>query len=181
MSTHFNRFMIAIFLVCGSMQPSRAESADMATSRSLEPIEISASDLERRLAVPRFNTILFDTRSRVEFDVSHLKSAIWLNPEISPATFLATLGPRSRGAYVVFYCTMSQRSMAFALRILDGLEQKGVRRVAVLKGGIIAWANASRELIDVQGTTKFVNPNNSDFMNALSQPELARFSTTFAK
>ena len=174
MRAHFILLMLVGFLGYASMQPSWAESG-FPSPRSLEPVEIAAIDLEKRLAVPRFNLILFDTRSRAEFDVSHLKSAIWLDPETSPSTFLAAFGRRARNAYVVFYCTMGQRSMDYALHVLDGLEQKGVRRVAVLKGGIIAWANASGELSDAGGSTRFVHPFNIDSVKALSQPELARF------
>ena len=174
MRAHFILLMLAGFLAYASMQPSWAESGSPSL-RPLEPVEIAVIDLQKRLAVPRFNIILFDTRSRAEYDVSHLKSAIWLDPETSPSTFLATFGRRARNAYVVFYCTMSQRSMDYALRVLDELEQKSVRRVAVLKGGIIAWANASGELSDAGGSTRFVHPFNLDTVKALSQPELARF------
>ncbi len=164
-------YLTALFC-CGSSLPSRAESEAM---KLLEPPEIAPTELSKRITAKNAGTLLFDTRSRVEYDVSHLTNAIWLDPTTTPERFIELFGPKAKGSQVVFYCTMSLRSVGFAANVMDRLDQIGVRRVAVLKGGIIGWANEDLVLVDYEGPTKFVHPFNNDAVNSLKQPELARF------
>jgi rhodanese-related sulfurtransferase len=160
---------------CGAVPQLRAETDSARLSSPLEPPEIETAALARRIAGRNHRVLIFDTRSKAEYEVSHLEGALWLAPETGVDSFIANIGPRAQGAYVVFYCTMGLRSTEYALKAMDPLARIGARKVAVLKHGILGWANANFKLVDAQGTTRFVHTFNPESAVSLTEPGLARF------
>lgn len=73
--------------------------------------------------------IIYDVRERQEYELSHLRSARWLQPGTSP--------PPLPHARVVFYCSVGARSAEMTEAAGAGFN---------LEGGIFAWANSGRML-----------------------------------
>jgi rhodanese-related sulfurtransferase len=160
---------------CDAISVLHAETDSPRLSSPLEPPEIETAALARRITGRSLRVLIFDTRSKTEYEVSHLEGAIWLAPETDVDSFIASIGPRARDAYVVFYCTMGLRSTEYALKAMDALARAGARKTVVLRNGILGWANANLKLVDAHGATRLVHTFNPEAAARLTEPALARF------
>ena len=135
---------------------------------------VSATALasERRRGLP---IILVDVRSDAEYQVGHLPGALRFEAARSTTELKSLLRGKVRGATVLFYCTLGQKSQAVAERIAPTLYDAGARSIAVLEQGIIGWANAQARMVDRHGDTRFVHPADANLGTRLKQPELARY------
>jgi len=103
--------------------------------------------------------ILFDVREPSEFAVSHLKSAIRINPEISTQDFIEKFSVLTNGKTAIFYCSVGQRSSVLADRVQSALVSSGAKAAYNLEGGIFKWHNERRLLYTSGATpTKYVHP-----------------------
>lgn len=82
--------------------------------------------------------LLLDVRTQEEFEVSHLESALRVEPGTTDFTDLA-LPPDT---LVVAYCSVGYRSAA----VVDAVQQAGFEAVFNLEGGLFQWANEGRPL-----------------------------------
>ncbi|MGJ8644675.1 MAG: rhodanese-like domain-containing protein [Luteolibacter sp.] len=97
------------------------------------------------------NTVLLDTRQPEEFQTSHLPGAHWIGFKKFKITNLPEI---QKDAPIIVYCSVGYRSE----KIGDKLKAAGYTNVRNLYGGIFAWANEGRELVDNAGnTTKTVH------------------------
>lgn len=78
--------------------------------------------------------LLLDTRSREEFDVSHIENAQRAST-LDEAMLL--LADRSKEQLVVTYCSVGYRSAIIA----DELGKAGFRNIHNLEGSLFEWAN----------------------------------------
>lgn len=100
---------------------------------SVSEIEINANDL-----------VLIDSREKNEFEVSHLKNAIWVgytNLDLSPLEGLA------KNKKIVVYCSVGYRSE----KVVEKLKEKGFKNVSNLYGGIFEWMNQDRQVVNKSG------------------------------
>lgn len=118
--------------------------------------------------------LLFDVREGPEYEVSHIPGAIHISPESAPAELLARFGNGVKDKTVVFYCSVGMRSSQFAARVAEGLKARGVEAVDDLAGGIFAWHNEGRTLVDAAGPTPFVHPYDASWGRLLSHQDLLR-------
>ena len=81
--------------------------------------------------------ILLDTRSPDEFDVSHLKGALRVDPDAKSFPDLDTL---DRQAPIVAYCSVGYRSSD----VVSRLQAAGFTNAHNLRGSIFMWANEGR-------------------------------------
>ena len=79
--------------------------------------------------------LLLDVRSRIEYEVSHLHHARWVNAKESVAQALAGV-PHDQP--IVAYCSVGYRSSAYCARLM----KDGFTDVHDLRGSIFQWANA---------------------------------------
>lgn len=101
---------------------------------------------------------LIDVRTRAEFDVSRLPGAIWLPADAEDAALRETLDNVPDGADIVFYCSVGERSSRMAARALS-MTEAGALPVYNLRGGLFAWHNEGRVLVDAGGgTTRAIHP-----------------------
>ncbi|MDH3199468.1 MAG: rhodanese-like domain-containing protein [Myxococcales bacterium] len=87
---------------------------------------------------PSERPVILDVRTKEEFEVSHLESAVRAEPGRPD---IAALNLRADSTVVV-YCSLGVRSAA----IVDELEAAGVAKVYNLEGGIFDWANEGRPI-----------------------------------
>lgn len=98
--------------------------------------QISVTQLHAWLTDPRHKPpILLDVRSNIEFQVSHLHHAQWIN---SNQTVRQAMANVTRDEAIVVYCSVGYRSSAYAQRLM----KEGFTHVTNLRGSIFQWANA---------------------------------------
>jgi rhodanese-related sulfurtransferase len=98
---------------------------------------VSAEDLRVRLDSGRPDRkapIVLDVRTAEEYEVSHLRGAIRVDPEGDLPDFLRAL---DRKAPVVAYCSVGYRSS----RLVERLKKEGFTDAKNLEGSIFEWAN----------------------------------------
>jgi rhodanese-related sulfurtransferase len=135
---------------------------------------LTPEQLEAALHTPE-NVLLLDARPDDEVGVSRLPGAIPVDPDIDEQAFVARFGELARGRDVVIYCSVGVRSSRLATRVRAPLQKLGAKRVANLRGGIFAWHNTGRELIDRIGGTEWVHPYSSRWVYYLDFKDLAAY------
>jgi rhodanese-related sulfurtransferase len=90
--------------------------------------------------------LLLDTRSREEFNVSHLKDAIWVGfKEFDPDSIKKTAPDKDTP--LVVYCSVGVRSEGIG----EKLKAMGYSEVKNLYGGIFQWKNDGFPVYDNSG------------------------------
>lgn len=85
--------------------------------------------------------VLLDTRSKAEFDVSHIQGATFIDYETFNPSYVEGL---DRNADIVVYCAVGYRSE----RIGEKLLEMGFANVHNLYGGIVQWSNVNKPVIN---------------------------------
>ncbi|MEK7730186.1 MAG: rhodanese-like domain-containing protein [candidate division KSB1 bacterium] len=120
---------------------------------------VSWQELKARLSSSdSANFLLFDTRPREEYNVSHLSRAIQVDPQLPTEQFLAQYGDSLKNRNVVFYCSVGYRSSLFLQRAQKALAEKGAQAALNLQGGIFRWYNEGNLVVDANGPTDKVHP-----------------------
>lgn len=90
------------------------------------------------------SVVLLDTRTPEEYAVSHLPNARFVNYDTFEPSDLSDV---DKDAEVVVYCAVGYRSE----RVGEVLQKAGYRHVQNLYGGIFAWKNAGKAVVNQQG------------------------------
>lgn len=88
---------------------------------------------------------IIDTRQPGEYNVSHLKGALLVDPDATDFPQLASL---DKNAPIVAYCSVGYRSA----QITERLTSAGFTNVINLRGSIFQWANEGRPVYDNSGS-----------------------------
>lgn len=118
--------------------------------------------------------LLIDARSKEEFSVSHIKGAVHVEPDTTAAEFKSRFGDQIKDRDVVFYCAVGVRSSTLATRASDILKEKGARSISNMAGGIFAWHNEERPLVDSSGATQSVHSYDAWWGRLVARPEHSR-------
>lgn len=98
------------------------------------------------------DSILYlDTREREEYEVSHLKNAMWVGYKEFDATRFTRAMP-DKAQPIIVYCSVGVRSE----NIGEQLKALGYTKVLNLYGGIFKWKNMDRHVYNTLG-----NPTDS--------------------
>jgi len=117
--------------------------------------------------------VIFDVRELNEHQVSHIKSAIQVNPDINSDEFKAEFSSLIAEKVVIFYCSVGVRSSALASRLESILSEAQVSTFYNLKGGLFQWHNELRPLVNTKETsTEDIHPYN-DYWGKLIEDKLA--------
>lgn len=125
-------------------------------------------------ALPKGNTLLLDVREKDEYAVSHIPGAQRVDPDMWTSTFLKAFKNKARGKTVVFYCSVGVRSSQLAASVQAALKESGARAVYNLDGGVFAWHNAKRPLVNANGPTDYVHPFDSHWGTLVDRRELTK-------
>ncbi len=126
-----------------------------------EFVEVSHIDGDDLSILPQQEIILFDVRERSEYNISHLKDAVRVDPNMTVDDFIENYSDVTAGKTVIFYCSVGQRSSSFANRVQDVLMSSGAKAAYNLKGGIFQWHNEHRLLFNNSAEpTPYVHPYN---------------------
>jgi len=98
----------------------------------------------------RDNVVLLDTRSRNEYEVSHIKGAQFVGYKSFDSTKVAGL---PKDTAIVAYCAVGYRSE----KIAEQLQQMGFTNVKNLYGGVFEWKNQGNTVVTDNGPTDKVH------------------------
>ena len=111
--------------------------------------EVSVEQLSKDVE----KTILLDARAVREFEVSHLKDAIWVGYDDFN---IASVKDIPKSSNIVVYCSVGYRSE----KVAEKLKKAGYLHVSNLYGGIFEWKNQGNEVVNQQKTTDKVHAYN---------------------
>jgi rhodanese-related sulfurtransferase len=98
--------------------------------------------------------LLIDARSQTEYMVSHIKTAVHIDPVASDVTALSTV---SKDTPIVVYCSVGYRSA----KVAQQLQREGFSQIYNLSGGLFQWANEERPIFkDDEHLTQLVHHYN---------------------
>ncbi len=100
--------------------------------------------------------LIVDVREPEEFIVSHLHSALRIDPSAESAQAMALIRAHRDGRPVLFYCSVGVRSSEMAARLQQSLKAEGADSVN-LKGGVFRWASLGLPLENATGATRAVH------------------------
>lgn len=136
---------------------------------------LSTIELKRAMAA-KDNLLVLDVREEDEFAVSRIKGALRVDPGIWRWQFMNKFGDSVRGKTVVFYCSVGVRSSKLAASVQAALKEQGASSVYNLDGGVFAWHNETRALVNAKGKTDFVHPYNKHWGQLVKRGALLRMS-----
>jgi len=158
-----------------------AELAELSRSltRTYDDVpHVSPAEVATWMKDPAVPLLLLDAREVEEYAVSHLPGAVQVDPDTWRWQFMSQFGERVRDKVVVIYCSVGVRSSRLGEHVADAAREAGARSVYNLSGGIFAWHNSDRPLVDAQGATSFVHPYDEDWGRLVARRELWRFEPT---
>lgn len=85
------------------------------------------------------NYVFLDARAQKEYEISHLKDAIWVGYDDFSIKRLQNL---PKDAKIIVYCSVGYRSE----KVSEKLLAEGYADVANLYGGIFEWSNAGQKV-----------------------------------
>ncbi|MEQ1652094.1 MAG: rhodanese-like domain-containing protein [Hyphomicrobium sp.] len=122
--------------------------------------------------------LLIDVREDAEYRVSHIADAERADPEGAIADVVARFAGKAQGREIVFYCSVGMRSSVLALETQDALVKAGATGVANLRGGLFAWHNAHRPVVNAAGATDAIHPYNAQWGTLLARKDQIRMDVT---
>ena len=102
--------------------------------------EISVPEAAKKAS----STIFLDAREPREYEVSHLKGALYAGYDHFD---LSKISLPDENARIVVYCSVGYRSEKIAEKLIAA----GYKNVANLYGGIFEWVNQGNPIVDMNG------------------------------
>ncbi len=137
------RLLFFICISCFTYQVNAQNSLDdlLKHSTSHEVPFISVQEL----AMPKTNAVILDAREQEEYNVSHLKDAIFVGYNHCKMDSLRNI-LTNKNQKIVVYCSLGIRSETIAKK----LQKEGYTNVYNLYGGIFQWKNEDFPVFDSQ-------------------------------
>ena len=155
-------FHIAFFIVCisGFSQESLSDLLNKHNTHAIPYISV------QELAMPKTQAIILDAREQQEYQVSHLKDAIFVGYDNFKIETVEKLIPNKNNQIVV-YCSLGIRSEDIAER----LKKSGYTNVYNLYGGIFEWKNTNFSVYNEHGETNKVHGFSKEWSKWLTKGE----------
>lgn len=117
--------------------------------------QITTQELTEWLLNPqKTQPLIIHARGQAEYEVSHMKQAVHIQPTTPDLTKLSTI---ARDTPIVVYCSIGYRSA----KISQMLEQQGFECVYNLIGGLFQWVNEGQPIFHNEQPTQFIHPYNA--------------------
>ncbi|NNE55032.1 MAG: rhodanese-like domain-containing protein [Flavobacteriales bacterium] len=137
-------YLILITLLTHHSTMSQVQSSSyntlLKTLLSHSVSEISVDEAREKLG----SVVFLDSRSKEEFDVSHIEGALHVGYDNFELTSVEGLDKKRE---VVVYCSVGYRSE----KITEKLHEAGFKNVHNLYGGIFEWKNQGNEVMTPEG------------------------------
>lgn len=92
------------------------------------------------------SVVIFDAREKEEFEVSHLKDAVFIGYNNFSEEKISAMS-KDKNIPIVVYCSLGIRSE----NISENLKRMGYENVRNLYGGIFEWKNQGFQVFDSRG------------------------------
>ena len=138
MKSLLNIFLF-LFLLLGQAQNTIAKSIEKYNSNSVSYIHVK--DLQNTE-----NIVLLDARKKEEYNISHLKNAIWVGYETYEQKYVSSKFPY-KNVPIIVYCSIGVRSEDIG----EKLKKAGYTNVKNLYGGIFDWKNKKGTIYNNKG------------------------------
>jgi len=99
------------------------------------------------LAMPKTKAILLDAREAKEYNVSHLKNAVFVGSDHFKLKETLKKLPKDKNTKIVVYCSLGIRSETIAHKLM----KEGYTNIYNLYGGIFEWKNNNFQVVDTLG------------------------------
>lgn len=127
------------------------EAIQKYNSNTIDYIHVEV--LNRKLKSEQ-DIVLLDARTKAEYDVSHLKNAVWVGYDEFDLNKVKHL---SKTSEIIVYCSIGVRSE----EVGEQLQQAGFLNVKNLYGGLFKWFNKGFKVYNLSAaTTQKVHPYN---------------------
>ncbi len=160
-----NLIAIAV-LVLGIVSIMMYKLITLAALEVLIESYFSVQQIETSLLAEKLQTadstgfLIFDTRRRDEYERSHLRTAIRVEPEMAAEAFIENNRKQIPGKQLIFYCSVGGRSSIFAERVKDKALALQAKSILNLRGGIFRWYNDGYPVFNAFGETDDIHPYN---------------------
>lgn len=141
-------FIIVLLMACElSAQTVQSTAYDLMLKGLLSHTvpEVSVEDIQTSEAI-----VFVDARERSEYEISHLKDAIWVGYDDFDMDRVGEVPKNSR---IIVYCSVGYRSE----KVSEQLIEAGYQDVSNLYGGIFEWVNQQRPIVSEEGKTDRVH------------------------
>lgn len=132
-------FLLTSFYSSMSQVKSSSYNALLKTMLSHDVVEVTVEEASNKQ-----NVLFLDSRSKEEFDVSHIEGALFVGYDDFDITSVSDLDKESE---IIIYCSIGYRSE----KITEQLVQGGFKNVQNLYGGIFEWKNQGNEVVSPDG------------------------------
>jgi len=142
---------VGLFMTSCFAQPTgmvKSKSYDRTLATMLNAEEVPFISVEELVNIKSDSILLLDTRSREEYEVSHIPGALWIGYDDFDRDRVKNLDPKKQ---VIVYCSVGYRSE----KIGQQLQEQGFKEIRNLYGSIFEWANRSQALVNPQGDTVY--------------------------
>ncbi len=126
---------------------------------------IDSTELFEKLNYSSSDILLYDTRQSAEFEMSHIKDAIFIDTQMQADEFLEAHEKNFENKILVFYCSVGQRSSQFISSVHDLCLDKGAGGLYNLRGGIFKWYNDGYPVYNNESKTNAIHPYNEFWGN----------------
>ncbi len=143
-SKNFLLICLAVLTSCNALGQKKVESGAYNTMLKIllkhDVPEISAATARRNAD----DYVFLDSRERREFDVSHIKGAVWVGYDDFNMSRVKSI---PKGKKMIVYCSVGARSE----KISNELIANGYKDVSNMYGGIFEWVNQNYPVYTQQG------------------------------
>ena len=130
-------FLVAFNTSCyAQLVQNKSFNAMLKTLLTHDVKEVGAKDGSKDSAA-----LFLDAREKAEYDVSHLKNAVWVGYEDFDLNRVKHV---SKNQKIIVYCSVGYRSE----KITEKLNKTGYTNVANLIGGIFEWKNQNNSVVN---------------------------------
>jgi len=139
--------IVLFFSLCFWLVAQQKDNAFYKMIQAL--LEHNVNEISVEKAKGLSNAIFIDAREKKEYDVSHIKDAIWVGYDDFDIKRIQHVDKKST---IIVYCSVGYRSE----KITHKLQENGFKNCSNLIGGIFDWSNKGYPLYDNSGklTTK---------------------------
>jgi rhodanese-related sulfurtransferase len=121
----------------------------------------------QELAMPKTKVIILDAREKEEYNISHLKNALFVGYTTFELDSVFRKIP-NKNSEIVVYCSIGIRSETIAFK----LKKAGYSHVFNLYGGIFEWKNNNFKVYNLENAeTENVHAYSKEWSNWLKKGE----------
>lgn len=137
-------FLFALLLTFTSFGQSKEYRAMLKRWYSADFPTISIEDAKEKIG--KKNVYFLDTREQKEYDVSHIKNAVFTGYDDFKMSSVSEI---PKNAEIIVYCSIGARSENIGKKLIKA----GYTNVKNLYGGMFHWANSGYPMVNKSGET----------------------------